>query len=558
MTLESVPPTDPPPRQLSLLPLLMPRVAPPADYYAENLSVMLRTIDAQYADLLDEAERTALDALLTLDRDALRLFARLISRRGPCIRVDTLLYLEVEDRDSALATLVERGLIEWCVAVPPTVLLAKLTRVEIERRFPNEPREGRKGQLIGRLVTRFAPVIVYHRVRLVSPWVTLAAAAIFDRFRILFFGDPHQDLTAFVMRDLGMVRYESVVVDRDNRLFADRETFDRYLELLDLNRDVARLGDGIHMQIPEADGVALIDRLWTEERHRTLERRRSRTLNRLGRALERSRHFDAALTAYGRSTLPPARERRTRVLDRLDDEIGVDALLARLRAAPLSAEERDFARRFRRRRSRRDVPIEDFVLSAPPETSIEQHALAELTADGGIGWHLENCLPMALFTLAYWEWIFAPIDGAFVNAFQSGPLDLFWPDFFAKRDHLPVPAAKDLAATILAKSAQKDGTANPLFHWQRWTDAAQTIVGAIGNADLERLIGIVRDDLQRARTGFPDLTVIYPSGRYEFVEVKGPGDQLQNNQLLWIAALQEHQLPVRVVRYTAADDGAVE
>lgn len=359
-------------------------------------------------------------------------------------------------------------------------------------------------------------------------------------------------MTAFVMRDLGMVRYESVEVGRANRLFADRATFDAYLDLLALNRTVHLLGDGIRGPVHEPTAMALIDCLWDVQSHRTLEQRRSRTLNRLGCALERRGSFDAALTAYTRSTLPPARERRTRILDRLRDEEGVQTLLKDLREAPLSAEERDFSGRFRHRRSRRDVPIDDFEIDpASFDGSIEQFALARLTEDGGVGWHLENCLPMALFTLAYWEWIFAPIEGAFVNAFQSGPLDLLWPDFFAKRAHLERPSTAELDRTLLERTTRKEGTANPLFRWQRWVDAAPAVLKAIPNADLDRLIRLVADDLPRARTGFPDLTVVYPSGRYEFVEVKGPGDQLQNNQLLWIAALEKHQLPVRVVRYAA-------
>ncbi|MCE2426269.1 MAG: VRR-NUC domain-containing protein, partial [Pseudomonadales bacterium] len=53
-------------------------------------------------------------------------------------------------------------------------------------------------------------------------------------------------------------------------------------------------------------------------------------------------------------------------------------------------------------------------------------------------------------------------------------------------------------------------------------------------------------------SGFPDLTVVYGPGHYEFVEVKGPGDQLQIHQRLWIEALERRRLPVRVLRYRCA------
>ena len=63
------------------------------------------------------------------------------------------------------------------------------------------------------------------------------------------------------------------------------------------------------------------------------------------------------------------------------------------------------------------------------------------------------------------------------------------------------------------------------------------------------LIAIAKADLQEMRTGFPDLTIVYGRGAFEFVEVKGPGDQLQNNQKLWIDRLRELQIPVRVLRF---------
>jgi len=183
----------------------------------------------------------------------------------------------------------------------------------------------------------------------------------------------------------------------------------------------------------------------------------------------------------------------------------------------------------------------------------DRHALhlVGLVSDGGVGWHLENHLPLGVFALAYWSWLFAPLPGAFVNAFQTGPADLYWPDFFKSRqaiceDPLDGPLKPRLEATAGAKA----GIANRLFSWHRYTrEVAETVTANIPEADLRALVEIVREDLAGKRSGFPDLTVIYGPGRYEFVEVKGPGDQLQIHQRLWIEALERRGLPVRVLRY---------
>ncbi|MNG19705.1 VRR-NUC domain protein [compost metagenome] len=59
----------------------------------------------------------------------------------------------------------------------------------------------------------------------------------------------------------------------------------------------------------------------------------------------------------------------------------------------------------------------------------------------------------------------------------------------------------------------------------------------------ERLL----EDIQSNRAGMPDLIQFWPEQqRYRMIEVKGPGDRLQDNQLRWIDFCSEHGLPVEV------------
>ena len=54
-------------------------------------------------------------------------------------------------------------------------------------------------------------------------------------------------------------------------------------------------------------------------------------------------------------------------------------------------------------------------------------------------------------------------------------------------------------------------------------------------------------DIKANRSGFPDLIRFWPAERrYQMVEVKGPGDRLQDNQLRWIDYCAEHGMPVSV------------
>ena len=539
---------------------LDPRQPPPAGYYAANLLSVIETVLDRYGDILTDEERDFGLRVRALSSSALRLLARLLGRasaRDGAIREDSLDYAEVGDVPGALAELASCGLVERCPAMRAEAVVGLLTRPEMHGVFweVNGARKGTKADHLERILAVNPPVFCRWRVRRFVGWLRFTESAFLDLYRLLFFGDRHQDLTTFVLRDLGVHRYEPVSLSRETRQFPDRETLGRFLDLTVADDEIRTLFPVADREphdepVREAAMVDLVQRLWEPLDNRMLERRRSRTLNRLGRNLEREGDFDGALACYARSTVTPARERRMRILNRLGDGDGVEQLRAEVLESPWAALETDFATRFARPFRRRAAPVEDLVLSGSA-AGIEAHALAHLTREGGIGWHLENDLPMAVFALAYWSWLFAPVEGAFVNAFQTGPVDLFWPDFFTSREETcEHPADGTLKPVLRATARAKAGVANRLFSWQRFTpDVADAVTANIPEPDLKALVEIVREDLAGKRSGFPDLTVIYGPGRYEFVEVKGPGDQLQIHQRLWIEALEQRGLPVRVLRY---------
>ena len=550
---------------------LHPHAPPPANYYAENLLALVDTVLERYGDILEAEELRFGFNLRAASAASQRLFARLVGRRA-VVREDKLGYAEVGDVEAALAELAGLGLVERCPAVAPQTLLELLTVAELRCLFWEVPGAGAKAERIGSIVARVPERICRWRVRRHCRWLRLGEPNHLHLYQLLFFGDRQQDLTTFVLRDLGVFRFEAVALCRETRQFADRAALESYLRLAALGEEIGELGRCPSLCACRCDAPRLLAELWTPYRDRLLERRRSRLLNALARKLERAGDFDHALACYGRSTSVPARERRVRILHRLGDERGVEALRAEILAAPQTALEQDFAERFKRPLRRPALPVVElpWLPKAPwlakavangdrsevatEHTSVERHALDLISAEGGTGWHLENDLPMAIFALAYWDWLFAPVQGAFVNAFQTGPLDLFWPDFFASRSGVcEDPLAAPLKPRLLERVCAKAGIANRLFNWRRFTPlVARTVIEAIPEAHLRALVDIVRADLGARRSGFPDLTVVHGPGRYEFVEVKGPGDQLQIHQRLWIEALLERGLPVRVLRLRKA------
>ncbi|MCY3821991.1 MAG: VRR-NUC domain-containing protein [Gammaproteobacteria bacterium] len=562
------------------MPELSPGQPPPDHYYADNLIALVEGVRQQYGDILTAEEAEFGEGIVAMPANSQRLLARLMSRKGPLVRVDSLNFREIDDTGAALGYLVAEGFVVRCPEAPAAELVRLLTRAELGQCFgdalaprsestatdngscsgapgadsgrsagaPPRRSSARKRDYLEWIERGLTDAEVHRRIERGFPWVALDGVERLDLYRLLFFGDRRRDLSTFVLRDLGLSRYPEYELARERRLFADRAALDAYRALIGLGDHIDELGAR-----PPADAaMPALEALWQPFGNRLFERRRSRMLNRLGRGLERVGEFDAALACYARSSMPPARERRVRILKRLKDTHAVDRLRRRMRERPICPQEADFAARFGTRRSRA-WPRETVVLDVPDIERVEAAAASVLTADEGRAWHLENALPMGLFGLAYWDWVFAPVDGMFVNAFQTAPIDLFWPDFLeARRDLCPDPLESDdetLRASLLHACRTHRGVANRLVDWGAFDeDTLSRLLEGLGADTVRKLVGFAGEDLDNARRGFPDLTVVYGPGRFEFVEVKGPNDRLRDDQYLWIERLRAADLPVRVAR----------
>ncbi len=531
-------------------PTLSPGEAPPPDYYAANLRHLFSHVQDFYEDLLTAQECGYLHAFLSASADGQRLFARLLGRKGPWIRIDKLSYQEIDDLPAALAELERAGLVRLNATAPAEALLGLLTQAERKAALPRV-RGTRKAEWIADCLSRHSDERIRSVLGLRYAWVSLSHYHLVRLVQLLFFGDDHQDTSTFVLQDLGLMRFEGYSLSRAERLFPDRPALERYRRLRRLDRLCHRLDEA------EALDGWLLEALNVVAQNRQEQRQRDRTLNRLGQQFERAGDFDRALETFGRSRMHPARERRARILKKLEDEAGTRDLVAHIAATPRCAEEVDFAKRFGRRAGRGEEVVTVVPLPEPVE-HIEAHAAALLGANGAFAFHLENALPRSLAGLAYWEQIFAPLPGAFTNPFQTGPLDLFWPDFAEARAEaiaertaaLSAPGA--MKAALAETFAEKYGIANRLVSWRHFDQTVlEVLLRYVPEDALRALAGHVIRWPYRTRNGFPDLTVVYGPGNFEFVEVKGPTDQLQPGQRVWLSAMKELELPARVLKFKA-------
>jgi hypothetical protein len=167
--------------------------------------------------------------------------------------------------------------------------------------------------------------------------------------------------------------------------------------------------------------------------------------------------------------------------------------------------------------------------------------------------YVENALINALFGLLCWPAIFSAIPGAFFHPFHRGPADLHSADFFHRREAafrlcLAQLDSGAYLATIRAAFAQKCGIQSPFVAWEALSvELIELALACIPALHLKKWFERILLDIKANRSGFPDLIQFWPAERrYDMIEVKGPGDRLQDNQLRWIEYCAAHQMPISV------------
>lgn len=556
----------------------------PSDYYLTNFVTLLDYVADNYRTVLVPEELRFREEFHALPHPAKCLYVRLLCRKPVYFRLNRLSYPEIEDPGSAARALAQAGQLEIGSAAAHEFpvdeeLLSLFTVAELKKWL--ELRSAGRRELVVASILQMPATEVWQRLVEHDTILQLRRRSLFELYLLCFFGNRHQDLTEFVLRDLGLARYEQYTIRAENRVFGSREQLaahQQYYQCLDrVDEDCLASADSIMavaLALPEADDSDPV-----------LLRRTGRLRNQLARQLERLTAWQQALTLYRGSPLPPSRERQARILDRLGESDAALALCAQMRSAPRTEQEQAFSVRFgagvaRRlapgRQGRRDsgsssADADTAALANrwplperydPPTDILDIHdtgAKVEIQAADRIGGTAGNCefvennLFPAWFALAYWEVIYADIPGVFFNPFQSAPADFHQYQFTLARQSLleglqqRLRQEGALKALILRNGRSKEGIMNPLINWQRLSSLDwQRWLAIVPEQHLRAIFLRLLRDIRHNSSGFPDLFHACEHG-YELVEVKGPGDTLQQNQRRWLAWFAEHGIPHRVV-----------
>lgn len=527
-------------------------------YYWQNYQFLLTWIMQRYADLLLPDEKAFCEQFHSLPRASQALLVRLLMRKGLLFRAAKLQYTEIGDTAAAMTPLIACGWVELNPVVSVEDLWRLLLKPELAA-YLGMPKSLSKAQCLPLLrdtlpaTARWSDFVPDCS----DPLYELKIQPVSDVLRLMFFGNLHQELTEFVVSDLGIIRYETVDFPLEARAFQQRNDIDTYLQL----HQCAALLDGQDWNgCRDTLSDSLTDNPW-------LQRRRDKLCYRLAYQLERQGALDDALAQYQQTAFPGSLIRQIRILTVQSEFPAAWAMWQQAIVTVNTEADRQTLERMAPRLAkkvgetyhRNAVTIETQTLETTAlhlGESVEMRAATCLAQENNPVYCVENSLINGLFGLWCWPALFAPVQGAFFHPYQLGPADLNHPGFVEKRKALfdalwyQIEAADttDFHAVMRRRFSEKVGIANPFVNWSILTpELLEMALQCLPISWLIPLFKRILTDIRANRSGFPDLVQFdLIKKQATFIEVKGPGDTLQDNQRRWMAVFEQIGIPHRV------------
>lgn len=537
-----------------------PKAELAADYYLQNFKLVLQRVEINYADLLTAEEQSFIQGFYQLPPSAQCLLVRMLTRKGIYFRSDKLNYLEVGCTPTAAGNLIARGF----VSADPIVTLEQLTHLltkpellgTLAALLPNKKNLA-KGELVEILVQQNpAPRhwLVWTQMQL-GDLYQVEIQPLVDRLMILFFGNGYQDLSEFVLQDLGIYEYETYSLDKKHRVFSTRADLEYFCHSLALK-------DAQELACTPQEIMALAQLIPAGEFNARIKRRFDKLRNSLAYKLERSEYLEQALELYQLSQLPPARERCVRILEKQNCLAQAWELLQALLTKPANQSELQAGQVIAKRLHKKlnlPAPIttkftvkELNIQLTPTNDTVEQIACTYFHKPDAPCVYVENTLFNGLFGLWLWPVMFASVDAAFAHEFHAAPLDMYQEDFVARRPQLQLLWQELETGEHRQRMRQTYRTKwGKINHWVNWewltADLVELALVCISAPRLKAIFSRLLFDLKENRSGFPDLIQFYPEQQnFRLIEIKGPGDRLQDNQKRWLEYFAQQQIEAEV------------
>ncbi|XAR71118.1 Phosphodiesterase I [Bertholletia excelsa] len=218
--------------------------------YQKNFTLLLQEVLRSYSYLFSYDEKIFLESFFSLPDDSQRLFIRLYTRKGPWFRMSSICYPEVFDCKQGIEGLSATGFV--CLVGCVSELLDSdlkdifnlLTVSEIREILCHLKKKcnfgTRKQDFIALLLSSYAdgscpllPKLVLEKTGTCIQ-ISSRAESLAWRCERLFFLNGEQDLSAFLLVDLGIVRYPTYSCVVSKKIFSGRSDLLAYEEAIEV------------------------------------------------------------------------------------------------------------------------------------------------------------------------------------------------------------------------------------------------------------------------------------------------------------------------------------
>jgi hypothetical protein len=509
---------------------------------------------------------------------------RMTNRRGCLFRYAKFSYSEIENMPTALQLLVRQGFAKWLAATDEELYADVLELFNKEELLglvakivtsPPTPLQMERG--LG--VRSFLSTLKKEKIKEIHLFIqkNIPFSVFFESisekiicqnnekkiafFRFLFFGNQYQDMTEFVVRDIGLSRFEQFDASKFVPLFTQRAEAEEKWEVIEALRLF------YEMKGEEISPLQLYDYFYAwllknTPKFPTSAVTHSRLVLKLGEWLEKNKLAEEAAEIYSFTTQSPAPEKRIRLLHKTGQTAKALALCEQLLNEAQNADEllfaQDFLAKQSTKRSVRTVTqhlkeAAQITISKDFKYKVELGTIDHFQQEGWNGIYVENYVWRCLFGLVFWDIVF---DVNIHHPLQRRPSDFYSPQFFENRqakfeNRLQSLANFEALQQLLAQRyEEKWGIDNPLMQWhEAMLPLCYLVAGLVPLLSLKQVWLEMAKNLQVGTKGFPDILIWQEKEKkYAFIEVKSMTDNLSAQQLYWLRFFEKVGIEAKVLR----------
>ncbi|WZZ07975.1 hypothetical protein YC2023_093896 [Brassica napus] len=599
---------------------------PKTTRYQLNFNVLVQEVLRSCSHLFTADEKAFLESFTSFSEDSQRLFIRLYTRKGPWFRLSNISYPEVSDSLQALKDLTVKGFMTSVEnandlnyqTMKEIIELLNVTELRdilsVNKVFS---RGSRKRDLINSLCSYYndgtrinVGTMILERTGLCAK-ISSTSESLIWRVERLFFLNGEQDLSSFVLLDLGIIKYPIYKCIDSEQIFSDRTKLLAYEEAI----EVAQLMD--ESLDCEDSGTVLKCIMIAETRISSSSSSESALFNcftapwvyskmvllgvsflenqkRYNQAVYLLRRLLSCFSCDGRRGYWTVRlSTDLEHMGRPNESLSVaeqGLLDPWVRAGSRIALQRRILRLAKPPRRWKTPTFPNLVDNKIPEVTIqgrslncevgmknrfygedgeqcgvEQLALQYYNGEGG-GWqgmHTESSIWLTIFGLLMWDILFSDVPGVFQTRFQTAPLDLETESFYQTRKETIEAqlekVASGMAEEILIISYETHrGTACRGVAWERFSlEELRAAVACVGGKCVASLCRYLAQDYRSWCSGMPDLLLWrFKENGYEgeakLVEVKSEKDRLSEQQRAWLLLLMDSGFNVEICKVRPA------